>query len=87
MSIYFSNRYFPIPFEHGKIFKLVLVSIVMYGLSIVIGKEHTILEVSFKIVLLFIFPFVLFIFKFYEEIELVRLFSFFKKILRIEKAE
>lgn len=70
---YVSDRYYPIPFETAKLIKLVLIGSVFYVFSLWLGEIPPLPAVLLKILLIAVFPFVLFLWNFYEPIEIQRL--------------
>lgn len=78
-NFYFSNRFYHIPFENYKLLKLFFVGIAFYLIIIFINENTLILRITVKILLLVLFPYVLFIWNFYEKIELERIRGFYNK--------
>ena len=74
-----SDRYYRIPLETAKLLKLVLIGAVFYVFSLWFGEISPLLSVLLKILLLVLFPFILFLWNFYEPIEVQRLKEIFMK--------
>jgi len=73
LSYFLSNRVYRIQYENLKIFKMILVILLLYALSLFTSDMTIVLRVILKIFILAIFPVVLFFLNFYERIELERI--------------
>ncbi len=77
ISVYFilrySQKYYYIPFEFKKIMLIISLGIVFILIYLSINSLNIYLRIILKIMLLVSFPFVLYPFHFYEEVELERL--------------
>lgn len=74
IAIYrYSQKEYRIPYELKKVILLILTGIVIYLLSILSNDLTIYLRILIKTVLLISIPFILYILKFYEDIELLRL--------------
>jgi O-antigen/teichoic acid export membrane protein len=78
----FSRKFYYIPIEWNKILKLNLTALLLIIPFFLSDIEFTILEILLKIFALFVFPFLLYLFGFYEKIELERMKSLFKSYSR-----
>ena len=77
----FAQRYYRIPYEISKIFKMISVAAVLYIIACYLPIASTAVRILIKLILIISFPFILYIWKFYEEIELLtikRLLSKFR---------
>jgi O-antigen/teichoic acid export membrane protein len=74
ISIYYAaQKYYPIPYEVIKIIKIIIVGLVLFGLSLYADNFDIIIRLVIKSTILLIYPVILYYWKFYEEIELIRL--------------
>lgn len=73
ISYLVSNRLYSIPYEVYKIGKMVAVIIGLYAVSTLSFELNTLLQIIIKIVLLAVFPLVLYYWKFYERIEIQKI--------------
>lgn len=69
----FVQKHYHIPYEIGKIAKMIFVSIILIGISLFTVDLNLFLRLLIKLSLLMSFPVVLYFINFYEEIELLRL--------------
>lgn len=76
---YTAQRYFHIPYELKKIVLMILVSIILYFISLLLGGIPLAIRLLFKLILIGIFPIVLYWFGFYDKIELERLSQLWNK--------
>lgn len=75
----YSQKYYYIPYEAGKILKIVITGIVLSVLASLSNRLPIIPAVFVKLVLLASFPLILYFWNFYEKIELDRLHGFWLK--------
>jgi len=75
----YSQKYYFIPYEKNKIFKIFLTGAVLTILAMAAGYLPLLPSVGIKLFLVFIFPLVLYFWNFYEDIELIRLKEFWIK--------
>jgi len=86
LTLYKSNQYYKIPFEHLKLFVLVVVGSLLAGVIYFLPPLGLIIGSLIKIAIIISFPFILYFFNFYEKAELDillnkdKLFSFVKGI-------
>jgi O-antigen/teichoic acid export membrane protein len=69
----YSQKYYFIPYETLKIFKIFVTGAVLTSLAMLTNKLTLIPAIAIKLVLIGLFPVVLYIWNFYEEIELIRM--------------
>ncbi len=85
---YLSNKYFRIEYENFKLFLMIITGSVLSAGIYLLPEMNNILQWSIKLLLTILFPFVLFIFNFYEKAELdiltspARMMDFVKGILK-----
>ena len=84
----FSDKYYKIPFENYKLILMLIVGSVLSSLIYFLPSMNTILEIVLKLILVILFPFILFVFRFYEKAELeillspARILDFIKGIVK-----
>jgi O-antigen/teichoic acid export membrane protein len=71
--LYFAQRYYPIPYELNKIILMVVTGIVLYFIGLLFDPLPLVFRLPLKFLLIVVFPFILFLFHFYEPVELVRM--------------
>ena len=71
-----SNRKFALPFENIKLFKMILIAFILYLMSGLMEFGNNLINISLKTFLLLIYPVLLYIFRFYEPVEIQRIKSF-----------
>jgi len=69
----YSQKYYYIPYEKMKIFKIVITGIVLTALALLSNNLPFIASAGIKVLLISSFPFILYLWNFYEEIELLRI--------------
>jgi O-antigen/teichoic acid export membrane protein len=74
-----AQKHYPIPYEIRKIVTLLILGTVLLVFSYIPDEWSPVVRISIKSVVFISFPFLLYIFKFYEEIELVRMKEMFDK--------
>lgn len=78
LSDYFSSKYYKIPFENKKLIGVISLGVVLYLVSMLYtGGE--VISIVIKLSLLATLPFILYLFNFYEPVELERLAGFYTK--------
>ena len=80
---HFAQKYYRIPYEIPKIFKMIFVAVILYSIAIYLPIASSALRIIAKLLLIISFPFILYFWKFYEDIELVTI----KRIVYIKKTE
>jgi len=79
---HFAQKYYKIPYEIPKILKMIITSIVLYIATLYVPIASQSMFILFKLVLILSFPFILYFWKFYEEIEL---FTINTKLMNIKE--
>ena len=79
---HFAQKYYKIPYEIPKILKMIIISIVLYIATLYVPIASQSLFILFKLILIMSFPFILYFWKFYEEIEL---FTIKTKLMNIKR--
>ena len=79
-TIFCANQFYRIPYENSKYLKLILLSVILFLLSRVSNEMLPWLRIMIKVCLLTGFPFILYFFNFYENIEIETLKKNFLKI-------
>jgi O-antigen/teichoic acid export membrane protein len=74
-----AQKNYTIPYEIGKIFKMLAVAFVLFGAAYFLNPLTVWLKIPLKLLLIALFPFLLYLFNFYEPIELERLKGFWQK--------
>lgn len=88
LTIHFSNKYFKIKFENQKLFIMIFIGCVLSSTVYIMQEMNLALQYALKIILVIAFPFILFMFKFYEKAELnvlnspAKMIDFIKGIVR-----
>ena len=70
LTSFLSRKFFPINWEFGKIALMLAVAILLYFVTTFFNDHELIYRIFFKAVILLTFPFILYFFKFYEQIEI-----------------
>ncbi len=83
LSYYFSGKFYRIPFENLKLFKMFCLSLSLFFISLTFSNVSLLFSVTLKIVVLILFPVVLYVLKFYEPIEIQRIKEFGIYLMRI----
>jgi len=87
----FSDKYYKIPYENNKLFQLLLVGIILSSPVYLIQNSIPAFDIPLKILITASFPFILYLFNFYEKSELdilqhpSKLFGFAKGIFSASK--
>ena len=66
----FSDKYYKIPFENYKIFLMLVSGSIIAGTIYFLPVMNSVLEICIKLLLVSLFPFVLYLFRFFEKAEL-----------------
>jgi O-antigen/teichoic acid export membrane protein len=74
-----AQKNYTIPYEIGKIFKMLAVAFILFGVAWLLNPLNLWLKIPLKLLLIVLFPFLLYLFNFYEPIELERLKGFWQK--------
>lgn len=78
-SYFFSQRQYHVPYEISKLVKMFLVGIGLFFLGYLCSGLHLWIRLTLKTLLIFSFPFLLYLLNFYEPIELQRIGEIWKK--------
>jgi len=70
---YFAQKYYHIPYELLKVFKILLIGVLLYGIAVYADQFDLIQRLVIKSTILIIYPIILYYWNFYEEIELLRM--------------
>lgn len=79
LNNHYSQKFYKVKFQILKIFKVILLAIAYYFLSFPLNELNIVLSLILKTALLATFPFVLYLFRFYEPIEILRAKQVFQK--------
>lgn len=80
VSVYFfAQKYYPVPYELKKIVLMIIVGVCIYGAGMLFNLCPLALRLTGKMMLILSFPFILFLLKFYESIEIERIGQFWQK--------
>jgi len=85
----FAQRYWPIDYELGKVFKIILICCVLIGFSYFINTGNLIFDILFKFIIVFLFPILIFLFRIFSqsELDLFKFYSTKLKNLIVEKLQ
>ena len=78
LSEHFSAKYYRIPFENKKLALLIVIGVILYVVSTLFTVEP-IIGILTKIIILLVFPFILYILNFYEDVEIIAIKGFYNK--------
>jgi O-antigen/teichoic acid export membrane protein len=73
LTLHYAQKVYPIPYEMKRIILLLIVAAGLYGLSVIFNSWSLIPRLFIKSLILASFPFVLYLFRFYEPVELERI--------------
>jgi O-antigen/teichoic acid export membrane protein len=73
LTLYYSQKVYPIPYELKRIALMLTIAAAIYGISLLINPLNVIPRLAIKSLLVASFPFLLYVFKFYETVELDRI--------------
>ncbi len=76
---HYSQKLYYIPFEIKKVVLMFVVGFVLFGISLLTSYINIYIGMIIKLFLLFSFPFILYLFNFYEAIEIASIKGFYKK--------
>lgn len=80
LAVFFlAQKYYPVPYEMKKIILMIGLGIIIYFTGIWTNEWPLLIRLLCKTLLIIAFPFVLYLMKFYEPIELVRIIQFWQK--------
>jgi len=75
----FAQRHYPVPYEIKKVVLMIITGICLYAIGLLFNDWPLIPRLAAKLILIGLFPFVLYWFGFYDRIELERLGQFWNK--------
>lgn len=78
----YSQRFYPIPFELKKIMKMIIVGLTIIFSAFLINDFQLAVRILLKLLLILTFPFILYLWNFYENIELQRLIEGLRKLIK-----
>jgi len=70
LTFYFAQKIYPIPYEMKRIAIMLFTAAVLYGISLLFNSWSVVLRLALKSILIVSYPFVLYLFGFYEQVEL-----------------
>ncbi len=73
LILFFAQRVYPIPYELLKIFKMIILGIILYVLASFTNDYSLIIRLTVKSFLILTYPAILYFFRFYEPIEIDRI--------------
>ncbi len=82
LAYYQAQKYYPVPYELGKIARLFGIAVAIYGVSLLLDTLSTAERILFKGVLVLGFPLYLYFLNFYEPVEIERLKGAARKWMR-----
>jgi O-antigen/teichoic acid export membrane protein len=75
---FFSQRYYPVPYEIRRILTMVFVFIMLSLLALLTAKMDLLVRIPLKLMIIAVFPFILYYVNFFEAIEIARLKGMWK---------
>ena len=75
LTYYFAQKEFAIPYEMGRIAMLLVTGAIIYLVSMLFNTWETVPRTAVKTLLIISYPFVLYVFRFYEPVELIMIRS------------
>ncbi len=79
LTYYFAQKMYPIPYELKRIMLLLILAAGMYIISVLFNSWDLLPRIISKLALILAYPFVLYIFRFYEPVEIKRIKGGFDK--------
>lgn len=79
VTLYYSNRFYPIQFEHSKLFKVIALGVLFYLAASLTFDMNIYFRFPIKLFLVILFPYILYLIKFYDPVELDRIFGILNK--------
>jgi O-antigen/teichoic acid export membrane protein len=70
LTLYYAQKVFPIPYEMKRIAMMLLTAAGIYGISVLFNAWNLVPRLAAKSILILSFPFVLYLLRFYEALEL-----------------
>lgn len=74
-----SQKYYPISYELPKLLMIVCLSMALYAVSVLFKDMSVFPRLGLKAALLLVFPFILYVFRFYEPVEINRISGIWRK--------
>lgn len=84
-TYFVSKRFYKIPYENMKFLKMLVLAVVLFFLSTLTASLNILPRILIKIAIIASFPFILYIFNFYEPIELERIKQGLHKLTGLKK--
>ena len=78
-SFYMSNKYFKIQYEWNKVLKIIITTILLYIISMNLTFNLSAGSIVIRFSILLLYPFILYFLKFFDKIELTRIFQSWQK--------
>lgn len=75
LTLYYAQKVYPIPYEMKRITMLLFVAGALYGISLIFNSWFLVARLAVKSLVILSYPFVLYLFRFYEPVELNRIKS------------
>ncbi len=69
----YSQKYYPIPYEFGKVIKVIIVSVTLLLVSFAFSDLNLVIRIILKMLLILALPILLYFWNFFENIELLRM--------------
>ena len=85
LTYLFSKNHFKVDWEFGKILLMIVVVILLYFATTIFDDYTLLLRIIYKGFIILAFPFILYFFNFYEQIEIETIKKIFKKYLFFSK--
>lgn len=79
INYYQSQRYYPLNYEMKKTITIILLSVGLYLVSLLLNDSVIWLRLTIKTVLIMLFPFLLYLLKFYEAVEVEKITGLWRK--------
>lgn len=79
MMLYFAQKHYPIEFEYKKTALIIVVSTILIIVALLCNDFHIVLRLTVKTLLVASFPFILYLFNFYEPVEIDRIEGLWNK--------
>ncbi|MFN8242162.1 MAG: polysaccharide biosynthesis C-terminal domain-containing protein [Bacteroidales bacterium] len=73
VTYFYSQKHYPIPYEIGRIATMVIVFMILGAGSLLLRDMDLLIRIPLKIIIVAAFPVILFVLKFYEDIEITRI--------------
>ena len=70
LTLYYAQKVYPIPYEMKRIILMLIVAAGLYGISIIFNSMALVPRLAIKSIVILSYPFVLYLFRFYEPVEM-----------------